>query len=412
MKNKIILFGAAFLLVGFTVWLGIYLFKKGKKDKVAYKVERPFTTNIQEKTVASGMIKPRREIHIKPQISGVVEEIFVKPGDIVKKGQPIAQIDLVPDQVNINNAQNSVKLARLQYQNAQRELEKQRNITRHQLDVENTRVNYENAKVEAERHRQLFEQGVISEQILQQKELAETVARVDYENAKLLSTNNLRQFEADVNIRKQELNSAINNLQLLQEGYSSNSRQVANMVTSTVDGMILELPVEAGASVIERNTFNEGTTVALIADMNELIFEGKVDESDVSKLQEGMALELTVGAIKGHIFHAVLEHIAPKGSIDNGSMKFAIQAAIQPTSEVFLRAGYSASADIILQKRETVLAVKERDILFVQDSTFVEVKQKEGYSKVPVKVGLSDGINIEIEEGVDSTSLIKVQKII
>lgn len=211
--------------------------------------------------------------------------------------------------------------------------------------------------------------------------------------------------------KRQELSAAINNLQLLREGASRNSKQVANIVVSTVDGMVLDIPIEEGSSVIERNNFNEGTSIAVVADMNSLIFEGKVDESDVGKLKEGMPLELTVGAIEDATFAATLEYIAPKGENEDGTVKFEVRAAIRPENDIFLRAGYSANADIILDKRTNVVSVKERDILFEEDTTFVEIKVGDRkFEKKEVQLGLSDGIQVEIVNGIDTSNQIKVIK--
>ena len=214
-----------------------------------------------------------------------------------------------------------------------------------------------------------------------------------------------------MDIRKQELDAAIDNLQLLQEGATKNSKQVANIVVSTVEGMVLDVPVEEGTSVIERNNFNEGTSIAIVADMNSLVFEGKVDESDVGKLKEGMPLELTVGAIENEKFGATLEYIAPKGELEEGTVKFEVRAAIVQTTDVFLRAGYSASADIILDKKEKVIAIKERDIIFEGDTSYVEIATgDQEFEKKEVQLGLSDGIQIEVLNGLDTTTQVKVQK--
>jgi len=218
-------------------------------------------------------------------------------------------------------------------------------------------------------------------------------------------------FDESIERRQQELAAAINNLQLLREGAARNSRQVANIVTATVEGMVLDVPVKEGSSVIERNNFNEGTTIATLADMGNLIFEGQVDESDVGKLKEGMPLKLTVGAISDYSFDALLEFISPIGEDVEGTVKFEVRAAVQPTDSVFLRAGYSANGDIILDRRKAVLAIKERDLIYQNDSTYVQLLVGErAFEKYPVKTGLSDGIMVEIVEGLDTTQQVKVLK--
>lgn len=409
--NRGCLFGfGIFLLLG-TLGLGYYFFQQRTQAPENFEVEKPTIMDIVKKTVATGSIKPRQEVMIKPQVSGVIDELYVEAGNLVKKGQKIAKIELVPSEVNINSAQSNVELARLRLKEAQRELARQKEVNKRNLDVESTKVSYENALEIKERQEDLFKEGVISEQDYQNFKLDLELRRTEFENAKIVSGNNVRQFETEVDIRQQELSAAINNLQLLREGASRNSRQVANIVVSTLDGMILDIPVEEGSSVIERNNFNEGTSIAIVADMNSLIFEGKVDESDVGKLKEGMPLELTVGAIEGETFEAALEYIAPKGENEDGTVKFEVRAAIKPSKDIFLRAGYSANADIILDRRNGVIAIKERDVLFEEDTTFVEVQVGDrAFERRKVKLGLSDGIQVEVLNGIDTTTQIKVIK--
>ena len=409
--NKGCLIALVSVLVIFSIGLGVYFYSQSKKDPVEYETNKPTVNDIIKKTVATGAIRPRKEVNIKPQVSGVIEALYVEAGEMVIKGQQIGKIKLVPSQVNINNAQSSVELSRIRYDQAQRELARQKEVFGKKLDVEGAKASFENAQREEERSRQLFEEGVISQQEYNAVKLDMELAKTEYENAQIISNNNLRQFESDVDIRKQELDAAINNLELLREGASKKSKQVANLVTSTVDGMVLDVPIEEGSSVIERNNFNEGTTIATVADMQSLIFEGKVDESDVGKLKEGMPLELTVGAIEGQTFEATLEYISPKGEEEEGTVKFEVRAAIKPTNDVFLRAGYSANADIILDRRDAVVSIKERDLIFENDSTFVEVQVgDQKFEKRQVEVGLSDGVQIEVKSGLDTTTQVKVQK--
>jgi HlyD family secretion protein len=407
-RGCLIGFGA-FLIIA-TIGLGIYFYQRNTKEAENYEVVQPEKTDIIKKTVATGAIRPRKEVMVKPQVSGVVDEIYVEEGELVTKGQKLARIKLVPSEVNINTAKSNVELARLRLQEAQRELARQRNLNKQQLDVEEARAGFENAKQEEARQRGLFEEGVISEQDYNRFKLDLELARAAFENAKVVAQNSVKQFETEVDIREQELQAAINNLQLLREGASANSRQVANIVTSTLDGMVLDIPVEEGTSVIERNNFNEGTSIAIVADMNALIFEGKVDESDVGKLKEGMPLLLTVGAIDNQSFDATLEFISPKGEDEEGTVKFEVRAAVKSTDDVFLRAGYSANADIILDRRKQVLAIQERDILYESDTTYVEVKTGDrSFEKRQVELGLSDGIKVEVLGGLDGSSEVKVQ---
>ncbi len=409
--NKGCLIALAVIFGFLSIGLGYYFYQQSKKDPVVYEVEKPSIANIINKTVATGSIKPRQEVQIKPQVSGVVDELYIDAGELVKKGQKIAKIQLIPSQVSINNAQNQVEIAKIRYEEARRELTRQKDVFSKKLDVESARSNYENAKKEEERNVRLFEQGVISEQDYNRLKRDMEIAKANYDNAEIVAGNTLKQFEADVDIRKQEMNAAINNLQLLREGASKNSKQINNIVVSTLDGMVLEVPIEEGSSVIERNNFNEGTSIAIIADMQSLIFEGKVDESDVGKLKEGMPIELTVGAIEDEKFDANLEFISPQGKEEEGTVKFEVRAAIQPTTDIFLRAGYSANGDIILDRRDSVVTLKERDVIFKNDSTYIEVQVgDQEFEKRMVEVGLSDGIQIEVLNGVDTTTQVKVQK--
>ncbi len=401
---------AAFLVI-VSIALGYYFYQQSSKDPVIYETTKPELLDIIKKTVATGSIKPRQEVHVKPQVSGVVDALYVEAGAIVTKGQKIAKIKLVPSQVNINAAQSSVELARIRFKDAQRELDRQKQINTNKLDVEETRLAFENAKQEEARQKQLFDDGVISEQDYNVFKLDLELKKAVFENAEIRSSNNLKQFESSVDVQRQELKAAEDNLALLREGASRNSKQVANIVSSTMDGMVLDIPVEEGTSVIERNNFNEGTSIAIVADMNTLIFEGKVDESDVGKLKEGMPLELTVGAIEDATIDAVLEYISPKGVDEEGSVKFEVKAAIQPQKDIFLRAGYSANGNIILDRRDQVVSIKERDLVIKGDSSYVEIAVgDQEFEKRMVKVGLSDGIQIEVLDGIDTTTQIKVIK--
>ncbi len=399
------------VLVLASIALGAYFYSQGKKDPVIYDTEKPVIGDIVQKAVATGSIKPRKEVQVKPQVSGVVDEIYVEEGQQVVKGQKLAKIKLIPSEVNVNSARSNVELARIRYQEAMRELERQQEVNKKNLDVEAAKANYENAKKDEERQRQLFADGVVSEQDYNRFKLDMEVRKTEYENALITSTNALKQFEATLDIRKQELQAAENNLQLLREGVTRNSDQVSNIVLSTLDGMVLDIPVEEGSSVIERNNFNEGTSIAVIADMGSLIFEGKVDEADVGKLKEGMHLKLTVGAIENQEFEALLEHISPKGEEEEGAVKFEVKAALTSETDVFLRAGYSANADIILNEATQVLMINERDLVNEDGQYSVEVATGDQvFEKRPVELGISDGIHIEVKSGLDTSDLVKVRK--
>ncbi len=392
-----------------SVCLAYYFIVQNKKDPVVYEYVKPEVDDIIKKAVASGSIKPRKEVNIKPQVSGVIEKLFVEAGEIVTKGQKLALIKLIPSEVNINSAKSNLELAKIRYTDAVREVERQRNINNQKLDVQQAEANYKVADKELTRQKSLHEQGVISDQDLVQFELDAELKKNTYENMKISSTNNLASAEIEVEIRKQELDAARNNLQLLREGKTSNSKQISNIVNSTMNGMVLDVPIEEGSSVIERNNFNEGTNIAVIADMGSLIFEGTIDESDVGKLKVGMPLVLKVGAIANEEFKGILEFISPKGTEEEGTVNFKIKADIRnEDSNTFLRAGYSANADIILQRKDQVIAVNERDIVFKDDKAFVElVKGDQEFEEKAIETGLSDGVLIEVISGLDTTTQIK-----
>ena len=410
--NKILIGAILTILLFGSFWMFSYFWGQGAGNSDKYELANATKMDIIQKTVASGSVKPRNEILIKPQISGVIDELFVSAGQLVKKGDAIARIKLVPSPTTLNQAKSNVDLAELRYQDAQRELERQRRVFKDGVDIEQSRANFDNAQKQEKRQRQLLDEGVISAQEYEGFKLELELAKNALDNAKINSQNNVKSFEMNVDIRRQELDAAIANLQLMQEGIAGKSGQVSNIVKATVDGMILDVPVEVGSSVIERNNFNEGTTIAEIADMQQLIFEGKVDESDVGKLKEGMPLKLSIGALDTEQFEAILEYIAPKGVLENGAVKFEIRASLKPKEGVFLRAGYSANADIILAKREKVLAIQERELIFDEKgNSFVEVEKAKGrFEKIAVKTGISDGINIEILSGIGEKEKIKLQK--
>ena len=346
------------LLAGFA-WLVRYFYRQAHADPVAYKTETPFVTDIVKKTVATGSIVPRREVQIKPQVSGIVDELYVEAGQPIKAGQLIARIRTVASASNVNNAQNSIQAARVALETSQMELERQR---------------------------PLFEQGVIARQ----------------EFNRLL---------ADYKAKKQTLTATENDLQIAQRGTSRNTGGASNLIRSTITGLLLDIPVKAGSSVVERNNFNEGTTIATVADMQTLVFEGKVDESEVGKVREGMDLNLTVGALENQAFPATLEYIAPKGVVEEGATKFLVRAKVRLKPGQFLRANYSANGDIVLGRRTGVLAIKESLLQFGKvnkDSVYVEVTTgPQQFRKQLIKTGLSDGINVEVVSGLRKTDKIK-----
>ncbi|NJN24808.1 MAG: efflux RND transporter periplasmic adaptor subunit [Cyclobacteriaceae bacterium] len=347
------------ILVASFIGVGYILIKKSMKSPVVYESEKMFYTDIVKKTVATGTITPRKEVALKSQVSGVVEKLYVEAGEIVKQNDVIAKIKIIPDVVMLNNAEMRLKTAI---------------------------INFKNAQIEMDRQKKLFKESVISD--------------LDY-NTYLL----------EYQLRSQEVEAAENNLELVKEGASKKAGTVSNLVRATAEGMVLDVPVKEGTFVIESNTFNEGTTIASIADMNDIIFEGKVDESEVGKIKEGMNLDLKIGALQDEDIKASLEYISPKGVEKDGAIQFEIKAAVKLKEGTFLRAGYSANADIVLEKRDSVMAVKESNVLFEDDKTFVEVETgDQQYEKTEIKTGLSDGINLEVLSGVSDDQKVKLMK--
>lgn len=338
-----------------------YLYRKSVAKPVVFETTNASVTNIVKKTVATGKIVPRKEIEIKPQVSGIIAELYVEPGDNVKKGDMIAKVRIIPNMVSLNEAESRLNRAKISKDDAQK--------------------NYD-------RQKSLFDSKVIAQADLQSYEVA-------------LSTAN------------EAVEAAENNLQLIREGITRKAGQASNtIIRSTIEGMVLTVPVETGNSVIESNTFNDGTTIATIADMGEMIFKGKVDESEVGKLHQGMDLILTIGAIDTEKFTAKLEHISPKGVEENGAIQFEIRAAVELKKDQFIRAGYSANADIVLEKRDSVLAIQESLLKFSADTAWVEVETgPQTFEKRIIKTGLSDGLNVEVLSGLTTKDKIKIQNL-
>ncbi len=352
---RILLFVVILGIFGYTLF---YLFQKSQKAPEVYNTEKPFYGDVINKSVATGSIIPREEVIIKPQVSGIITEVYLEAGTLVKAGQEIAKIQVIPDMVSLNNAENRVEVARL---------------------------SMNNSKLDYDRNELLHKNNVISSSEFQRFELA-------YRNA------------------RQELEAAQDNLQIVREGASKKKGSAAlNIVKATVSGMVLDVPVKVGNQVIESNNFNEGTTIASIADMKDLIFEGKIDESEVGKIKEGMDILLTVGAIENKQFNARLEYISPKGVEENGAIQFVIKAKVLLDSADFIRAGYSANADIVLSRKDSVLSIKEKLLQFEDGKPYIEVATgDQQFERREVKLGLSDGINVEVLEGVDADTEIKI----
>lgn len=350
------------MIVGI-LWTFYFLYNKSQQPPVIYETVSPFDTTIVKKTVATGSVIPRKEVNMKSQVSGIIEKLFIEAGQQIKQGEVIARVKIIPNMLNLANAENRLNQAQ---------------------------ISFDNAKMEHDRNQNLYNQNIIAK-------------------AEFLP------YELKFKNTEEELKAAENNLQLIKEGVTKDAGKATNtLVKSTITGMVLDVPVKEGGQVIESNTFNEGTTIASVANMGEMIFEGKLDESEVGKVNAGMPIELTVGAIDNLKFAATLEYISPKGVTENGAIQFVIRAKVDQSSigNSFLRAGYSANADIILEKREKVTAIPESVLLFEGNQVYVEIESsKQKFDRKPVKVGLSDGINIEIKEGVQKSDKIKIPQI-
>ncbi|PIA81681.1 efflux transporter periplasmic adaptor subunit [Gaetbulibacter sp. 4G1] len=336
-----------------------YFKDANSKDVVDFKVEEPFYTSINTKAVATGKLNPEEEIELKPQISGIVDDILVEEGDIVRKGDLIAKIRVVPNEQSLVSAKSRIASAKL---------------------------SYDNSKTLYDRNKSLFEKGVISQQ--------------DFENSAL-----------SFNQAKESLNQAQNDYQIIRRGSISGGSSANTNIVAQIPGTILEIPVREGDQVIQSNNFNAGTTIATIADMSLMIFEGKVDEAEVGKLEEGKDIKVLLGAINDKEFPAKLTFVAPKGQEENGAVQFTIKADVQIEQSTDIRAGYSANAEIDIESKDSVLAIKEALLQYnrITEKPFVEIQKEEGkFEKKNVTLGLSDGINVEITEGVKEGDKIKV----
>ncbi|MEH6548776.1 MAG: efflux RND transporter periplasmic adaptor subunit [Pseudomonadales bacterium] len=354
--KKILLILLTLTVVCVFAGTAIFLYQKSQEKPIIYQTDGAFRIDIVKKTVATGSIKPRKEVEIKPHVSGVVEKLFVQAGDLVKKGDLLARIELIPDMEHLSNAESR---------------------------LESARINLKTAKIEFERQGQLFQRKLIGE----------------------LEFN---KYELNYALQMEAVQSAENTVSLIKEGTSKNSAKIANLVTSTIDGMVLAVPVREGTFVTETNNFNQGTTIASIANMKDLIFEGLLDESEIGKVKVGMELLLNIGALSDQQFSANLEYISPKGTNDQGTIKFEIKAAMIVQEDFFLRAGYSANADIVLDSRIDALAVNEGNLIIEDGTSFLEIETgPQEFKKTAIMTGLSDGINIEILEGISEATKFK-----
>jgi efflux transporter, RND family, MFP subunit len=338
----------------------VFLWKKAQPEVIEYEIVTPERGTVETKTVATGNVEPRYEILIKPQISGIISEVLKEAGQRVTEGEIIAKVKVIPEMGQLNSAESRVNVARIS------------------LDqVESTH----------RRDEQLFKQGILTAEEFD-------VSKANYRKA------------------KEELANAQSALEIVRDGISRNTRSSSTtQIRSTITGMILNVPIKVGNSVIQSNSFNDGTTIASVANMNDMIFRGNVDETEIGKIREGMPIKLTVGALGTRTFDAVLEYVSPKGEEKNGAIQFEIKAAVSLPDTSFVRAGYSANAEIVLERAANVLTIPESTVEFHGDTAFVQVvkqeKPKQIFEKRQIKTGLSDGIKIEVKEGLTEKDKIR-----
>lgn len=344
----------------------VFLYIKSQPQPEVYDEFTLQRMDIRKTTVVTGKIEPRNEVNVKPQISGIITEILKEAGETVQEGEVIAKVKVIPDMGSLSAAQSRLRLAE---------------------------INRKQAQTDYDREKTLFDKGL--------------VAADEYDKI----AQALRQA-------REEVNAAQDNLEVVREGVSkSNASASSTLIRSTITGLILDIPVKVGNSVILANTFNDGTTIATVANMNDLIFRGNIDETEVGRLSTGMTMKITIGALQDLKFDARLEYIAPKATDQNGANQFEIKAAVNlPSNTTNIRSGYSANAEIVLAEAKNVLAVQESAIEFDGDDTYVYVIKGEGdkktYERRKVQTGISDGINIEIRSGVKPNERIRGPKMI
>ena len=343
----------------------VFLWQKSQPKEVVYNEFIPKTEDIQKTTIITGKIEPRNEVNVKPQISGIISEIYKEPGDYVNAGDVIAKVKVIPDMSQLSSAEMRVRLAE---------------------------INLKQAETDFQREENLY-------------------------NQKLVSADEYDKSKQQLNQAKHEKMAAQDALEVVRDGVSkSNAKASSTLIRSTISGVILDIPVKVGNSVILSNTFNDGTTIATVANMNDLIFRGNIDETEVGQLVISMPMKITIGALQDLKFDASLEYISPKAVESNGANQFEIKAAVKLSEGGKIRSGYSANAEIVLAKADNVLAIPESAIEFSGDSTFVYIIKGEGkektYERTNVETGLSDGVNIEIKKGLTDKDKVRGPEII
>ena len=338
----------------------VFLYQKSQPTPVVYSEFTPEVKDIQKTTVITGKIEPRNEVTVKPQISGIITELYKEAGDMVQQGEVIAKVKVIPDMGQLSSAEARVRLAD---------------------------INLKQAQVDFSREESLYKQ-------------------------KLVSADEFDKIKQTLRQAKEEVVAAQDALDVVKNGVSkSNASASSTLIRSTITGLILDVPVKVGNTVVLSNTFNDGTTIATVANMNDLIFRGNIDETEVGRLVEGMPMKITVGALQDLSFEANLEYVSPKAVESNGANQFEVKAAVHVIKGGKIRSGYSANAEIVLAKASKVLSIPESAIEFSGDSTFVYVVkgsgEKKTYDRRAVTTGLSDGVNIEIKKGISAKDKVR-----
>ncbi len=360
--KKVIKYIVLVLIVAVFAGTFVFLYKNSQPEEIRYQELPAQKQDVARSTVLTGKIVPRNEVNIKPQINGIIAEIYKEAGQMVQQGEVIARLTVIPDMNSLSAAQSRVRLSE---------------------------INLKQAQTNFDREKALFEKNLISAE--------------EYEKT-----------EQQLNQAKEEYAASQESLEVIRDGVSSkNATSSSTLIRSTITGLILDIPVKVGNSVIQANTLNDGTTVATVANMSDLIFEGQIDETEVGSLYEGMPLTITIGALKDYTFDASLEYISPKAVENNGANQFKVKAAVKVDSEHVIRSGYSANAQIDLEKATDVLTVPESALEFVKEESYVYKKADDGsYTKTKVETGLSDGVNIEIKEGLSEGDTVRGPRII